>query len=322
MAEPALNDVLTAMMGAFQPLLPAQLAGLPKPSLSVARAETRPSGIGNVIGVSPHGSIAAAEQHAIRVKAVLRFTLWGFVAADVDQAITALAGSIFAQRATLAAQGFLKLSFEGSSQPEEARQPIAWHRAADYEVLYEYPYEDVGGAVGLILPVQAQEVATATHWSVTANYGRWDDQAASLMSIRGPASITGLAALTFFANPVQQPTGGVSVVRTFDAAPAPPAVATLAGFIAQTTGAAPATNLSVSLPSVSALLAQFAPDGTPIAMGDRDLNGITDEYMPTRLDFAAPLVLASIGDRLEFSYAQPKFDRIGVLYLRAVRLGS
>lgn len=322
MSEPAIDTVLAAMLAAFQPLLPAQVAGLPQPSLSMSRAHLRPSGIGNFIGMAPRGAIGAVEQHAIRVKAQMRFTLWGFVAAEVDQAVTALTGQVFAQQTALAAQGFLKLDFDGSTPPEETRHPVAWRRFADYDVLYETPYEDVGGAAGLILPIEAQERRTGTNWTVPGDFGRWDDAAAPLFSIRGPATLTSLAALSFFANPATPPTGAVTLTRTFDGAGAPADTGSLAGFVAQITAAVPARNVTVSFAGIADLLNQFAPDGVGFDMGDRDADGVPDRYLPTRFDFSAPLLLAGVADRLELSFLQPKFDRTGVIYLRAVRQGG
>src|SRR6516225_139598 len=159
------------MLSAFQPLVPAQVAGLPKPSLAMARAEMRNAGIGNYVGSTPHGAVVATDQQAVRVRATMRFTLWGFVAADVDDAVTTLTGNVLDKRDDLATQGFLKLSFTGSSPPEETKQPIAWRRMADYDVLYEFPYEDVGGAAGLIRPVQSQETGTGAGWSVLGDLG-------------------------------------------------------------------------------------------------------------------------------------------------------
>jgi len=311
------------MLTAFQPLVPAQIAGLPRPSLAMSHAEFRLAGIGNFVGSTPHGAVVATDQQAVRVRATMRFTLWGFVAADVDDAVTTLTGNVLDKRDDLATQGFLKLSFTGSSPPEETKQPIAWRRMADYDVLYEFPYEDVGGAAGLIRPVQSQETGTGAGWSVLGDLGRWDDQEASTLSIRGQAILTGLAALTFVADPLHPPTGGVTITRAFDGAPPPTNAGTLAQFLANITAAsAPARNQFVSFASPSDLLAQFAPDGAPVTMGDRNSDGIPDNYVPSRLDFPAPLTLTSVTDRFDVSYAQPKFDQIGVLYLRAVRQGG
>jgi hypothetical protein len=329
MSAPAASDVLASMLAAFQPLLPAQVPGLPQPSLSMARAQLRPSGIGSIIGTVEHGAMGALEQHAIRVKAQLRFTLWGFVAAEVDQAVTALTGQVFAQLPALGAAGVLRLDFDGSSPPEETRQPVAWRRFADYDVLYESSYQDIGDAVGLILPIQAQEQASGTNWTIGGDFARWDDAAAPTFSLRGPARLAGLAALSFFADPLHPPAGGVAVTRSFDGAGPPTDAGTLAAFLAQTTAAtttaaavAPARSVFVAFASLADLLAQFAPDGAAFAMGDRDADGVPDQYVPTRLAFPAPLLLDHVADRLELSFSQPKFDRTGVVYLRALRQGS
>src|SRR5215470_1180646 len=115
MPEPAPSDVLAAMLAAFQPFVPGQVAGLPKPSLAISRAEFRNAGIGNFVGATSHGSVVSVDQQAVRVKATMRFTLWGFVAFDVDDAVTSLTSNVLDQRDALMAQGFLKLSFDGSS---------------------------------------------------------------------------------------------------------------------------------------------------------------------------------------------------------------
>jgi hypothetical protein len=323
MAEPAPSDVLASMMNALQPFVPAQVAGLPQPSLTFARAEFCAAGIGNFIGASARGSIGGVEQHAVRVQAVARFSLWGFAPFDVDQSVNALTTSIFAQRSDLQARGFLKLAFDETTHLEQTRDTAAWRRFADYDMLYEFPYEDVGDAASLILPVVATETGTGDGFSVTGNLGRWDDQAAPTLSIRGQATITELAALSFFANPADPPTGAVTITRTFDGAPVPADAGTLPAFLSQITStAAPIRNVFVSIASVSNLLAQFTPDTTPFGMGDRDQNGIPDSYVPTHLVLPAPLLLGSVKDRLEFSYGQSKFDRSGVVYLRALGRGG
>jgi hypothetical protein len=320
MSEPALDTVLATMLAAFQPVLPAQVPGLPQPSLSMARARPRPSGIGNIIGMTAHGSIGMVEQHAVRVDAQMRVTLWGFAAAEVDQAVTALTAQIYARRDSLAAEGFLKLVFEGSSPPEETRHPIAWRRFADYDVLFETSYEDIDGAVGLIAPIRSQEQTTATGWLQSGDFGRWDDIAAPLVTLRGPATFIALAALSYLGSPAVAPSGSVTLTRSFDGAPSPTDAGTLSAFMAL--AAAPAPNVFVSFATISAMLAAFAPDGAAFAMGDREGDGTPDQYVPTKLAFPAPLPLPHATDRLELAFSQPKFDRAGVVYLRAVRLGS
>ncbi len=321
MPEPVPSDVLTAMMSALQPFVPAQMNGLPKPSLSLAKAEMRAAGIGNLVGMAAHGSIGAVEQRAVRVQATARFALWGVAVFDLDQVLTALNTAIFAKRADLQAQGFLKLSLDGSLPAEHSNQPGLWRRFADYDVLYEFAYPDVGEAESLIRPIFAQDSPTGAKWAVTGDLARWDDAEAEPLAIRGPAVITELAALAFFADPGNPPTGGVTITRTFDGAPPPPAAGTLAAFLAQITAGTPDRNASVNFASLSDLLAQLAPDGAPMQMGDRDQDGTLDTYVPTHLVLPAPLALPSITDRLELAYAQAKFDRTAVVYLRAIRQG-
>jgi hypothetical protein len=314
-SEPLASDVLTAMITALEPFVPGQISGLPKPGVTLARAEIRAACIGNFIGTPSRGSIGAIEQHAVRVQAVARFSLWGYAPIDADQAAADLNTAIFAKRDDLAAQGFLKLSLESSPPSEHNKDPSAWRRFADYDMLYEFPYEDVGGASSLILPINATDTPTAAQWAETGDLARWDDDAAPIFATHGAATIVGLAALAFIANPADPPTGKVTITRTFDGAPASADVGTLNAFLAQITASpSPARNVFVSFPSLSDFLNALTSDGTSIAMGDN-----ADKYDSSHLDFPAPLVLASVADRLELSYEHPKFDRSAVVYLRAVR---
>jgi hypothetical protein len=310
------------MVKVLQPFVPRQIANLPRPSLSLVRTEMRGSGIGNYVGMSTHGSIATVENHAIRVQATVRFSLWGADPFAVDQAVTELNASVFAKRDNLQAQGFLKLAFDGPAPAEEMAGLSAWRRNADYNVLYEFPYADTGDTSSLIVSIPVDESAPDQRWTVLGDVARWDNRNSPPLSVRGPAEISEIAALAFFPNALRAPTGAVRIVRTFDGAPAPVNAGALAAFIAQTTASTPARNVYVELPTLSALLANFTPDGSPFDLGDWDNDGIPDRYVPTRLDLSSPIVLPTIADRLELSYQHPPFDRIAVVYIRTSRRGG
>lgn len=320
--EPNLEDVLAGMVNVLQPFVPLQVANLPKPSLSLVHAETRGAGIGNYVGMSTDGSLATLEHHAIRVQAVARFSLWGADPFAVDQAVMGLNASVFAKRHDLQAQGFLKLTFDGMAPAEEVSGLSAWRRNADYSVLYEFAYSDTGEASSLIVGIPVDETALGQRWTVRGDVTRWDNHQTPLLSVRGPAAITEIAALTFFPDTLQEPTGAVRVTRTFDDASAPTDSGTLTAFITQTTARTPARDVYVELPTLPALLANFTPDGSPFYLGDWNNDGIPDRYIPTRLELPSPIVLPTIADRLELSYQQPPFDRIAVVYIRASRRGG
>jgi hypothetical protein len=158
--------------------------------------------------------------------------------------------------------------------------------------------------------------------TITGDIGRWDDKNAPVFSVRGPATFTGLAALAFFANIVFQPTGKVTIVRTFDGAPAPALAPTFANFAAQITATPPSRNLSFAFAKIGLLLAQFTAEPGPVDLGDWNADGIADRYASSRFTFPKPLVLPSVADRLELSYATPHFDHKAVVYLRATRQGD
>ena len=320
--EPNLEDVLAQMVKDLQPFVPVQVGNLPAPSLSLASVEVRGAGIGNYVGMSADGTIATIEHHAIRVQALARFSLWGADPSTADEAVTGVNASIFAKRDDLLALGFLKLTFDGTASAEEMTGLGAWRRNADYNVLYEFPYQDTGGASSLIVGIPVAESAPDQQWTVRGDITRWDNHDAPPLSLRGPAAIAGIAALAFFPHSVQVPTGAVRITRTFDGAPAPADSGTLAGFIAQTTAGTPARNVYVEFAALSALLANFTPDGSPFDLGDWNNDGIPDGYIPTRLDLPSPIVLPTIADRLELSYQQPPFDRVAVVYISASPQGG
>lgn len=310
------------MVGILQPFVPQQVANLPKPSLSLVRAEIRGAGVGNYVGMSTNGSIATVEHHAIRVQAVARFSLWGADPFAVDEAVTGLNASVFAKRDDLQSHGFLILTFDSTAPAEEVTGLDAWRRSADYNVLYEFAYTDTGGASSLLVSAPVDESIPDQRWTVRGDVSRWDNHQAPLLSVRGPATIVAVGALTFFPDESQEPTGAVRIARMFDGAPAPVNAGTLAAFVAQATASAPARNVYVELPTLSALLANFTPDGSPFDLGDWNNDGIPDRYVPTRLDLPSPIVLPTIADRLELSYQHPPFDRVAVVYIRASRQGG
>ncbi len=320
--EPNLEDVLAEMVSVLQPFIPVPVANLPKPSLSLVHAEAHGAGIGNYVGISTEGSITTLEHHAIRVQAVARFSLWGADPLSADEAVMALNASVFAKSDDLRTRGFLKLTFDSTAAPEKLMGVVGWRRDADYNVLYEFPYADTGGASSLIVGVPVDETSSGQQWTVRGDIARWDNQQAPPLSVRGPAAIAEIAALAFFPDPAQQPTGPVRIVRTFDGAPAPSDSGTLAAFIAQTTARVPARNVYVELPTLPALLATFTPDGPLLDLGGANNGGLPDRYIPTHLVLPVPIVLPTIADGLELSFQRPPFDRPAVAYIRASRRGG
>ena len=317
MADPTPADALNALSGVLQAFVPAQALGLPKPGLSIARTETKSAGIGNLVGSSSAGSIAALMDRAVRIQALARFSLWGAVAFDVDQAVDALNTAIFSQQAALASNGILRMTFDSTATLEHFSAATAWRRVADYDVLFEYRYQTVDDTLSLIRPIDVSETATGAQWTITGDLGRWDDVVAPPLSVRGPTAIARLDALAFIADPLQPPSGALTITRTFDGAPPPAVAASLADFLNQVTGPAPVRNVTVTLASVSGLLALLTPDAASIDMGDRNADGIPDRYRSSHLAFPGPLELPTIFDRFEMTFSQPKFDRIAVVYFRA-----
>jgi hypothetical protein len=308
-----MTDVLKAFV-------PADVAGLPKPSFAVVQAELLPAGIGGYVGIRTHGAIATIERHAVRLKALVRYSLWGPDPLAVDNAVGALNAAVLSD-ATLAPSGFLRLTFDGTVASEQTATNV-WRRFADYHVLYEFPY-DADDSASLIVRIPVDETTTSESITITGDIARWDNKHAPVFSMRGPATYTGLAALAFVFDAALPPTGAVQIVRTFDGAPPPTPVLDFPTFVAQITAtSSPARNLSLTFAKIGDLLALFSADPDSVPLGDWNEDGNVDHYVSSRFVFAQPLVLASVADRLELSYTPSPFDQTAVVYLRATRQGD
>lgn len=315
-ATPTLDTVSTALLNLLSAFLPAPIAGIPAPSAIMTNLHERSAGLGRHLGTSSVAGFDVIALKGIRLEGVVRFQIWGAAPADVDTAIASLNSRLLAARDPLWGQGVLKINMR-DAKPSEHIQDVGWRRSADYRVLYEFPYHDSDDAESLLVRVP---IAIDSNFNesmlVTDRMTRWDDLIAPSLRVRGPLQLNFLSALSFI--PGAQPTGVVTLTRTFDGAQGLPAAhATMPTFLNAVGGDPPAEkHAAVTFPSVNVFLAAMTPDGAPVVLGDWNQDGIPDQYQALGLNLQPSIRLAGAADRFEITYATPAFDNVAVLYLR------
>lgn len=322
---PPLEGVVAGLLAALQPYLPAPAPPLPAASVSVLGVTVRSAGLGGLRGFETLGSFAVRALKGIRVEAVVRFTLWGAEPGDVDAAIDALHGRLLAARDALWTAGVLRFTSEGGAIAERIPSLDGWRRIADYRALYEYRYQDSEDAESVIarIPIhsdlEVRDSLPRETTVVTDEIIRWDNEAAPVLTVRGPATICGLVLLDSLPAPL--PGVGVTLLRTFDGASgAPTPVAALADFLAALADpSAPARHIQLTFGTLGDVLAAFTAIDE-ITLGDWNGDGLPDRYRIRTLAFDPVVALPSVADRLEIAYQAAAFDRVGVLYLRAARV--
>jgi hypothetical protein len=315
---------VTDMLALLDDFVPASVPPLPDAAISVASVSERSVGLGGLRGLEFRDRFGVAELKAVRLDALVRYDVWGGSPIAATQAATDVNTGLLGARDTLRGEGVLKLSLEGVEPPDFASSLNAWRVGARYRVLYEFPYQDTGGAESLIASVpidfEPEQAGGPTEQTVvTDELARWDDHAAPRLVVEGRFGVGGIAALSWFA--AAAPSGPVSVTRTFTGVSGPPdGFVSLDAFLDAVSGPDPASrHATVNFATLVDFLAALGAPGVPIALGDWNQDGVTDLYVPRSRAVLPPLQLATAADRLEIAYGDAAFDQPGIVYLRATR---
>lgn len=184
--------------------LRGQMENLPEASLSVASVTERPLAVGNRRGMERFGSFSAIELKGLRLDAVVRFQFLADDPGDVETAAQALQNRLLGAGDVLWMAGFLRLRARETSPAEHMPTSNAWRKTVDYEVLYEYHYEDADGAESIIarIPIDIDsEYGERTE--VTDEMVRWDNRDALPLTMSGVSQpnfrVRGLSILAFLA---------------------------------------------------------------------------------------------------------------------------
>jgi hypothetical protein len=306
------------MMKVLNDVRPMPSPPKPKVDVSVASLAERSVGLGGLVGLDVRGGLQVGELKAVRFDALVRYDVWGDTRDGALFAATDFNSDVLGRRDSLREKGVLKLSLEGVDAPDFADTLQAWRVAARFRLLYEFPYQDAGGAESLIVQIpiglepEESGAGGGEEMLVTDELVRWDDVASPPLVVRGPIVFGGLTVLSSGV-----PTSGtVTVTRTFDGATGAPGVP--AG-LAQLFEATPASrHASVTFGSVGGFFVAVGPAGVPTRLGDRDEDGKLDLYVSRSRAVAPPLELGA-HDRLEIAHGGPAVDKPIVIYLRATR---
>jgi hypothetical protein len=307
-----LSKTLAAMLKVLEkyvkpPLLAPPPPPLPAHTVLLESVIERTVGLGDRVGTEVRGPFSVAALKGMRVEAVVRYEVWGLTPADVGQAIADLVLKLLGDREAIRTDGFLRIALKSTNPSENVFAEDAYRQNVAFEVLFEFPYVDTDDAESLIarIPIAIDsEINEST--TVVDEMARWDNELAPALALRGPLSIGRISALAFVAGP--NPTGTVTVTRTFDGASGLPAShPTLAAFVATVSGTTPAQNhAEVTFPSLFAFLRAIASfkiteeslslmqsDGVPPAVLT-GLEGIQDQEVGGEDAFVS-LLVATIG---------------------------
>lgn len=325
-SAPALDQVLTDMLAVLNNYLPAPAPPLPAPNVSVTSLAERPLAIGNHRGTERRGPFAVVALKGGRLDAVVRFQLWGNDPDEVNIAIETLHGRLLAARDELWAAGFLRFAAEATSLAEHMATLEAWYKTTNYKILYEFHYQDTDGAESIItrIPIHSdpeeRDSLQRETTVVTDEMVRWDNEEAQPLevtaSVRASVRVTGLAILAYL--PPSWTGNQITLARLDRESTDPPTTyLTLAEFhTAVTDPVNPDHHAQVTFASPVDFLAEFAPIGDPLELGDWDEDGRPDEYQPGALVFDPPIRLERGDDLIRLSYQDAAFDTPAVVYLR------
>jgi len=322
--NPALDQVIDAMLKVLKDYLPQPIAGLPFPDVVVASVSEGRVGLNNYIGTETRGAFPVATRRGIRLDALVRFQTWADDPVQLDTAFSNLDAHLMADRDALRNSGFLRLALENTVTADQVASLNAWRKQADYRVLYEYRFQDANDAGGLIARIQIDSVSEESTLLqeettiVSDRMARWDNSGAPPFVVRGRFAVGGLAALQFVANAM--PGGTITLTRTFDGATGQPtAHPSLKDFLAAVAGPnAPELHSQVIFPSLNDFLRNFSSAGGPVMLGDWDGNNVLDSYTPLFLPIEPAIQLARVFDRMEITCQGNVCDKVAVLYLRAL----
>jgi len=327
-SAPTLDQVTKAALSVLEDYLPPPTLQFPAPSVVIASASERSSGLGNRVGEDRRGALSAQTLKSLRVEAVARFQVWAGAASAVEGEIQQLIAELLADREKLRSVDsdgdgkddlhILRLALKSIGASEPIASDNAWRQSADFSLLAEFPYADADDAQSLIarIPIEINS-AFGESTVVTDEMTRWDDESAPALIVRGRRSVGDLSALFFI--PGAAPSGSVTLLRAFEGATAPPTDhPDLNSFLAAITDpSAPQRNARVVLASVNDFLNAFSGAGDPTLLGDWDEDDAADNYQPKFLTIDPPLQLPGGNDRLEIAFQHEKFGQVAVVYLRA-----
>lgn len=181
-SAPSMDQVLNDMLEALKEYLPQS-------SVSIVSLKERSLALGNSRGMQRLASFDARELKGGRLEAVIRYQLTGSDPDALETEIAALHGRLLAAKKELWTAGVLRFAAEETSPTEHIPDMNAWRKIADYNVLYEFHYNDAGGAESLItrIPVSIDGLYNESTL-IEGEIVRWDNTATPALEVKGNGS--------------------------------------------------------------------------------------------------------------------------------------
>jgi hypothetical protein len=190
-STPSMDQVLSDMLEALKEYLPQS-------SVSIVSLKERSLALGNSRGMQRLASFDAVELKGGRLEVVIRYQLTGSNPDALETEMAALHGRLLAAKNELWTAGVLRFAAEETSPSEHVPDLNAWRKTADYHVLYEFHYNDAGGAESLItrIPISIDsryDESTLVEGEIV----RWDNTATPALEVNGNGT-RALAVKTIF----------------------------------------------------------------------------------------------------------------------------
>jgi hypothetical protein len=325
------------MLRTLDDYLPPPTDRLPDPSAWVTSVSEHPVGLGNYRGSETRNTFAPIELKGTRLDALVRFVLWAKDPSQAEAAAVELDRELLGDHRTLWGAGFLRLGVEASPPAEHVPAVRAWRKQVDYRVLYEYRYQDLEAATGLIVRIPIDSILEEPDSPdreanvISDEIVRWGyEDVAEPLVVRGRLAVVALTAMDFVPGPA--PTGEVVLTRTFDGAAGSPTVYhSLRPFLSAVTHPdTPDRHAQLTFTSLPAFLNAIQQESPgqnlpQVPLGDQGVDGQPDLFNSRLREIDPPLQLPSPADRLEIAYQDAtthlaaKFDQMAVVYLRVRR---
>ena len=309
-----LNLAVAAMLQRLQAFLP--LTGPPPPSVTIVSLGEESAGLGGWRGLGFQDNFPIALK-GVRIRSTVRFQLWNTQPELAQADAAGLIDQLLSQKDALASEGFLDMRLKDTSFVEHAPVVPAWRQAADFEILYEFHYQDTDGSGGLIARIPAEFRDGFGTDLMSGDVAVWNEEGAETLRLNGSTSVEGLATLSLLPGAV--PPGTVTITRTFQGAfGAPVAFGTLADFLNATSGPSPdERHASVEFASLTGFLNEVGAEGDAIEFLDEA--DVPRDFRPRKRAFTPPIVLKSKVDRLEVAFGGSALAASQILYLRGLR---
>jgi hypothetical protein len=320
MADSLLDKAYANLLDALDDLLPAVVAGLPAPSVSLVSASEKAVGVGNRIVDETRGPLPAIAMKGQRLDAVVRFQLWAATPDAVELLTEELQQRVQTEREQLRKAGFiatnpkaalliasfLRLLVENTSLPEHIASPDSWRQSSTYRVLYEFRDRDDDGADSLIARIPINFTGGFNENTVvTDDLVRWDKiEAPALETRRRGRRVKQISSLVIFAFlPAGFDGDGVTVKVSIGGVTKQKSFASLRAFH-------DAFDLEAGTPE------------RPLAeLGGNQYHAGLMKFPNTGFpDFPDPILLTRGDDAMEISYASPSLGagNDAVVYLRVI----